>query len=201
MVRDAWRAGNVNTRVKVLKDAVAGREDWRRSSWEERPDGDIFTMGSRAAMQYARCYDRRGFTRFELELKGQTGAAVGPYIMESLAKGTLGELAIGLIQRFVTFVDRSHDSNLGRCPELEWWSAFTDGVKRARLWLGERIVRTLAEVKSWAGRQVAPSLAVIVAVLGWDELHDMVRKGRERWGRRHRDTLRLARAAGYGAAA
>lgn len=210
MVRDAWRSGNVNTRVKVAKlldDAgewavKEGREEWRRSEWVEAPSGDMFTMGSRASMQYARCYDRRGFTRFELELKSDTAAAAAPLVMEALRQGpqAMGPVTVGLIQRFVKFVDRGADSNLGRCPELAWWAAFTEGVERARLWLGERVVRTVEEIKRWAERQVAPSLALLREALGDQLLGALIEKGKPRWRTHHREALALWGYTGNAAA-
>lgn len=199
-VRDAWVAGDVDTRVKALdpegkRRAAPGREGWRRCEWVQQPDGDLFGMGSRASGQYARVYDSRGFTRFELELKKTTAHAAGPIVMEALRVGgeTFCHVVSGLIERFVRFVDRAADSTVTRCPPLEWWARFVTGVGKARLNLGARVVRTIEEIDRWLVRQVAPTLAVFAEVVGLKGLQTVVQAGRERWGPRHEDTLRLAR--------
>ena len=199
-VRDAWIAGDVNTRVKVSAEAIEGREEWRRCEWSEHVTGDLFGMGSRSSTQYARCYDRRGMTRFELELKNggtkngrQTASVVAPLVVQALASGVgLRSLVLGLVQRFVTFVDRSADTNLARCPQLSWWAAFTQGVERARLWSGQAVVRRIEDMAAWAKRSVAPTLAACTQALGRGWLDELVAGGAARLGRRHVDSLRLA---------
>lgn len=199
MVAEAWQRGDVDTRVKVLDPngkvkPKPGREHWRRCAWESRANGDMFTMGSRSAGQYARCYDERGWTRFELELKKTTAHAAGPIVMEALRVGgsTFSHVVSGLIERFVRFVDRSADSTVTRCPPLDWWAAFVTGVGKARLNLGARVVRTIEEIDRWIVRQVAPTLAVLAEVVGLKGLQRVIQAGRQRWGPRHEDTLRLA---------
>lgn len=198
-LRREWLAGQVDTRVKVLdpeggRAPRAGREGWRRCEWSEQPDGDMFAMGSRAAGQYARCYDRRGFTRFELELKKATAHAAGPRVMEALRSGrsAFAVETVSLIQRFVRFVDRGSVTNVTRAVPLGFWAAFVRGIEKSRLRVGERVVRTVEEVVGWVERQVAPSLAIVERVLGVEALGRVIREGRRRWGPRQLETLRLA---------
>jgi DNA relaxase NicK len=199
-LRDAWRVGDVNTRVKALAEgAREGREDWRRHEWVECLDGDMLAMGSRASSQYARCYNTRGFIRFELELKNggtkgaRTAATVVSLVVEALRSGDqFGTLVVGLVQRFVRFVDRTQDSNLARCLELTWWAEFMKGVGRARLMLGVAVVKSPAEMLTWALRQVAPTLAVLRRVFGAATIAAVIDDGELRLRGHHRDSLRLA---------
>lgn len=201
MVRDAWRGGDVDTRVKAGDPAAkygvkAGREEWRRCEWSEEISGDLFGMGSRRSGQYARCYDRRGSTRFELELKRETAHHAGPLVMHMLGKGdgSFQQLTLQLIQRFVRFVDRSVDEKPSRCPELSWWAEFVQGVSKARLSLGQRVVRTVEEMSDWLHAQVAPTLAVVAQALGTRAVRRLLVEGPKRFGRRHREALALAGA-------
>lgn len=199
MVADAWKAGDVDTRVKSLdpegkRKPVAGREHWRRCEWVEMPDGDLFGMGSRASGQYARCYDSRGFTRFELELKKTTAHAAGGVLMEALRLGSsvFGSTVLQLVQRFVRFVDRGSAGNVTRAELLPWWAEFVQGMGKARLSLGARVVKTVDEVVEWLEVQVIPSLAIVERALGLDSVRELIKKGRSRWGPRHLETLQLA---------
>lgn len=199
MVAEAWKAGDVDTRVKSLdpegkRKPMAGRENWRRCEWVEMPDGDLFGMGSRASGQYARCYDSRGFTRFELELKKTTAHAAGPVLMEALRMGadTFAPTVLQLVQRFVRFVKRDSAENVTRAELLPWWAEFVQGMGKARLSLGARVVKTVDEVVEWLEVQVIPSLAVVEKALGLDSVRELIKKGRSRWGPRHLETLQLA---------
>src|SRR5690606_23879499 len=80
-LRDAWRSGQVRTRAKVPDDAREDRQ-WRTSAWRSDPVGDLFTMGARSSSQYARCYDSRGFTRLELELKDRTAELAAVQLLD-----------------------------------------------------------------------------------------------------------------------
>jgi phage replication initiation protein len=190
MVRDAWRAGDVRTRAKVPPNARADRE-WRTCHWHESVEGDTFTMGSRGSQQYARCYDRRGPVRFELELKDETAARASEALMLRIARGDAGVpgLMLGLVRRFVDFVDAASDSNASRRALLPWWASFLGGVERATLTLARAAVRTVEDVRAWVEGQVAPSLAVVSEACGISEVFRILRAGRQRWRPRHRAVL------------
>jgi DNA relaxase NicK len=185
-VRDAWRAGDVRTRCKVPETAREDRQ-WRKSHWHEEVDGDMFTMGSRQSMQYARCYDRRGFTRFELELKGETAEVAAVELLAALreAPDLFPRLALGWLRRFVDFVDGTPGLHSSRRALLPWWAEFVSGVDRVRVVLSGAAVRTLAEVRDWLERQVAPTLAVIASAFGMGEVDRLLSAGVDRWRPRH----------------
>jgi hypothetical protein len=110
--------------------------------------------------------------------------------MEVLGDGAaLGQLAVGLVRRFVDFVDWGADSNVSRAPLLSWWAAFVAGCERSLLRISERAVRLPSEMLEWCLRQVAPTLAVLERGFGWEVVADLVRDGRRRWKRSHRESL------------
>lgn len=195
-LRDAWRAGNVRTRVKVMANARRDRL-WRNCEWTEKPDGDMFRMGRRSSTQYARCYDRRGLTRFELELKGEAAAAGANELLEALRSDAnafrMGVL--GWVRRFVDFVDRESRGHASRCQLLPFWEAFVAGVDVARVTLAGAVQRTIQEVLAWVDRQVAPSLALLVVGFGKDEVLRIAERGHLRWKGRHRAMLAALEAS------
>jgi DNA relaxase NicK len=193
-VREAWRGGDVRTAARFPKDARADRL-WRTSEWKENHTGDVFSMGARTSGQYVRCYDRRGFTRIEVEIKGDAAPAAAAVLGACLADRdelAFSEAAIGLLRRFVDFVDAGADSNISRAPMLEWWADFVGDTARMRLWLGERVVGSAIEMLEWALHQTAPVLAVLTQVFGPTVLHDLAKDGRSRWRRRHLEAVALA---------
>lgn len=194
---DEWRRDNVRTRAKVPADALPGRE-WRSCKFIESPTGDTFSMGARQSNQYARCYDMRGFTRFELELKGATAPVAAAEYFAAVQTG--GEESVRLtvlswIRRFVDFVEAAPGSNRARAPLLSFWGAFVSGVEKATVVLEGAVTRTVEQVRGWVERQVAPGLAVVVAALGMDALHELAAAGRKRLRPRHMAMLREHRAA------
>lgn len=191
-LRDQWRADNVRTLAKVPEKARPGRE-WRTSRWLENSEGDTFEMGSRTSTQYARCYDARGFTRLELELKkGAAARAAGEFFAAVAMRDQVLVRArvLAWVRRFVDFVDREEDSNVSRAPLLGFWAAFVEGVETARVQLSGEVVRSVERTHSWLERQVASALAVVADSMGPDALRDLVERGRDRYRAGHRAMVR-----------
>ena len=182
-LRDQWRLGNVRTRVKLAKNARPDRL-WRNCNWHESATGDTFSMGRRTSTQFARCYDSRGVTRFELELK-ERAAAVAASELLAAPTGKFMLLALGWVRRFVDFVDAASNENPSRQTLLPFWEAFLNGAEKARVRLGGVVRRTAEDVRAWVEHQVAPGLAVVAHVFGPGVLTDLLRHGRGRWGARH----------------
>lgn len=192
MLRDEWRAGNVRTRCKVPGDAREDRQ-WRSCDWRSKPTGDRFAMGSRTSTQYARCYDDRGFTRFELELKAEAAELAAAQLLDDgVAPGAFALGALSWVRRFVDFVDQDSTEHASRRPLLPFWEAFCGGVPKARVTLDGVLLRTVEQVRAWVEYQVAPALAVVQEALGAEELLRIVQRGRERWRPRHRAMLRAS---------
>lgn len=190
-IRDAWRSGHVRTRCKVPDNARADRQ-WRTSKWHESATGDTFTMGGRQSLQFARVYDSRGFTRFELELK--RGAAQAAFEQVSAAvqgnSEVVGLVVLSWVRRFVDFVDRDSDSNVSRAALLPFWEAFIAGAEKARVVLEGAITRTVDDAWRWLERQASPYLAVVRERFGEDRLLRMIERGKNRWGSKHRALAR-----------
>ena len=199
-LRDEWHRDNVRTSCKPARNPMPGREGVRSCSWYSSPSGDTFNMGSRKATAFARCYNERGFTRFELELKGNRAVKVADLVLAepSSASGT----ALSVIRDFVDFVDSSASSNRSRCPLLPFWSDFVVGVCRARVRLDPRPEPSIGRTIDWIEGQVARSLAVYetYAETLFGTTRDRVRRRLRRIGLsrirpRHEALLRMALSA------
>lgn len=153
-----WLKDNVRTRCKASPVARKGREHVRVHAWMSSPSGDTIYMGSRKSTAFARCYDERGFTRLELELKGSRAAAAAELLFETL--DVFGATALGLVRDFVDFVDKDSSANRSRCDLLPYWHDFVGSVSRMRVQIGQRPQPSLDRISDWIWGQVSPSLAL-----------------------------------------
>lgn len=162
----------------------------RTCGWYESATGSTFTMGSRQSAQFARVYDRRGSTRFEVEVKHRAAPVAALRLFGSVDDpAAFSSSVLGLVRGFVDFVDTDRDSNVARAPLLPFWEAFCGAVARARLSLEGIAARTLDEVAAWFEHQIAPVYAVLVDAFGLPAMQRIASDGRKRWRPRHLDLL------------
>jgi hypothetical protein len=173
-LRRLWLADRVSTVCKPMNDALSHRKEHRTCSWASSPTGDTFYMGSRQSTQMARCYNSRGFTRFEMELKQERAAQT----MTALCEGSPLFSTLGAaIAQFVKFVDLD-DTNRHRCTVLPFWKKFLKALDNsgAVTRLDPRPKPTVERLKDWIEFQVAPSLAVYETLFGKRDDFDDVRR-------------------------
>lgn len=178
-VREAWLEGNAVTRARWY--------DWRENS-----EGKTFYLGRRGSdpdVRLLRVYDRRGDTRVELEAHGKRSA----FLWAALVGQDLehwSEVGLAYVVDLVDFRDRVADSNVGRCPRLDWWEDFAEGARRLCLPL-PRKAPTLESQEAWVMSGVSGTLALLADAS--DDPYDYVRRvlaeGRVRRNDRHRALL------------
>lgn len=157
-LRDEWHEDRVRTRAQPMgAKAQPGREHIRTSRWESSPTGDTFYMGARSSTQFARCYNARGFTRFEMELKAERAAQVWEMMIASPER--LSDIVADQVTNFVEFVNLD-DTNRSRCTRQDWWAEFIEGVGEFVTFLGARPARTVERVRNWIEAQVSRTLGV-----------------------------------------
>ena len=74
------------------------------------------------------------------------------------------------------FKERGADCNVSRWLPSFWWLDFLERASKARIVVASE-ERTLEDVKQWVEKQVAPSLFVLAATIGHDELFEIVGEG------------------------
>jgi hypothetical protein len=179
-LRRLWLADRVSTVCKPMNDALSHRKEHRTCSWHSSPTGDTFYMGSRQSTQMARCYNSRGFTRFEMELKQERAAQT----MTALCEGSPLSSTLGAaIAQFVKFVDLD-DTNRHRCTVLPFWQKFLEALDNsgAVTRLDPRPDPTPEGLINYIEHQVAPSLAVYEIIMGKTDNYDDVRRDLRRKG-------------------
>ncbi len=177
----------------VAGDAVTFARAW---DWRENHEGSTFYLGKRGSdndVRLLRVYDRRGPTRVELELHGKRAQLLwGVLDQAQLEDWSAGCLAY--LVDFVDFRDRAADSNVGRCPRLEWWEDFTEGAGRLALPL-PRKAPTLDSTRDWLEGQVAPALALVLDATpdATEWVRTMLKDGRKRRTLQQAAMLRASR--------
>lgn len=169
--------------------------------------GWTYYFGSRQSDKIIRYYDKSAETkgaidsyRFEVELKGYKAEQFWQLFVslpDELSEEFLTQLYLEVVVGSIDFRDRQADSNISRCPRLDWWQNLIDdlkssgGVKLA----AKRKESCLQKTIAWISSQVETSLAVLRDVLGAEQFHHFVRgslvSGRTRYTGSHRAMIRM----------
>ncbi len=95
-------------------------------------EGDTFTLGSRSSDVFLRCYDMRGYTRTELELKrGHAREFLAGLMSRDVSE--FPALFLGALRSHVDFVNADACENISRAPLLPFWRSFVGMFERVRL--------------------------------------------------------------------
>lgn len=194
-LRDRWLRDGVRSAARFPNVAALAKKGWmvkpgfegvRTHKWDESPTGATLRMGSGQSTHFARCYDARGSTRFELVLQHRRSAAAAPQVFGAVEDAErFGSVVLGLVRDFVDFVEVAGDSNRARAPLTPFWDAFCGAVARARLTLEGIAQRTIEDALAWFEHQVAPIYALLRQALPSSALDRVASDGRRRWRRRH----------------
>jgi phage replication initiation protein len=154
--------------------------------------GNTIYFGARSSDTLVRIYDKAAeqathgeqegipnyWIRVEMELKGERARRAGQFIVEHPDDWRI--YAAGWLYDYLDFkMPDFSDQKKYRWETCEWWSDFLDQAGKCKL-LGERKVATLEDVRAWVEKQVSPSLFVLAATIGHDELFQIVGQGSER---------------------
>lgn len=161
-------------------------------------------VGSRQSETMLRFYDKaleqsskgwdinNHWVRCEVELKGARAALMCRRLLDLWDKDNfyytlrLREYLRGIID----FKEQNlTDSNKRRWDTVDWWEKFLDVAGELYLSIPAK-VRTLAQVRDWFIRSIAPMLAVLMTADdvsdNWSWLSDSLIDGQRRWSRRHK---------------
>lgn len=127
----AGKAGNIRSRLEGMKSV----------QWMQNDEGNTAALGDRGTSFYLRCYDKRGFTRLEVELQSDWAKEFGRQVLAVLDVPQWKERAVAWLRRGVDFVDREKSTRVERCPHLPWWSAFVGAAEKAKMLPQERAGR------------------------------------------------------------
>lgn len=191
------------TRVDVAFDGYEETPE-TLADWIER--GDIRTRAKRQCCEFTRnlggagnrlyvgaitsmwslcAYDRRGFTRLELRMKGERAARFQRVLLQD--SKLLHFTCVGLLREFADFVDAQAETNVSRAPLKASWAVFTEGLCRVKMRLDGKPELTAERVVNWIEYQVSATLA-LYRKLGFS-IDDLVKYGERRMKSRHKAIL------------
>ncbi len=183
-VRSKVKSGEVKT---VFKQA-RGIEQYSLKR-ETGITGNTVYFGSPKSSLQVRIYDKAKeqgqdgvvWNRIEIEARDERADELASKISEGKP---LGEIVLGVLSRYLNFIEPSSDTNKSRWLLCEWWSSFLCDVQKIRLTI-ERAVRTVVQVATWLDRQAASSLAIVKKVYGAGYIKQLLYSGEERFKERH----------------
>lgn len=188
---------------------VAGfrHHDWHRSGSTKRGFGRTLSLGRRGkagAGKFVRIYDKFiesngaiDSTRVEVEFSGEKCRQVAQFLTAA-PEDTFLEAIHCCIAGSVDFVARDASKRLDRATRLDWWQAIIGQVERISFSL-PRSVQSIDKVKSWIAKQVAPSIATVLAAfdgqtdLWWEFFWGIVLEGEDRMRDRHHALINVAK--------
>ena len=141
-----------------------------------------YGFGARSSPRYVRLYNKMAESggktncqRLEAEYKGELARDMGYSLANWVgAEGKLTTYIARCVVGSIDFIDRSHDTNISRCPRLAWWQAFVDRVGEGIRPAVSPVVTTIEKSKNWIATQVRNTLAMIREAISYDEFYTWI---------------------------
>jgi phage replication initiation protein len=157
-------------------------------------------FGSRESDTFLRTYNKKAeqeekgvdvshcpsWIRAEMELKGDRADGAAQYIYQHREIWSIE--AGGWLLDFLDFKDPGTDSNVSRWETCDWWSTFVENARKSRI-ISAQEEKTVEDLRDWVDRQVVPSLFVLEATVGHEDLFQMVAGGSGRLKDRHKKMI------------
>jgi len=129
-------------------------------------DEKTIVFGSRASTRYMRIYNRRGFVRFELEVKKEAAEIIGEQLMDpNVLSGVKLSItwAVGILKDFIEF-------------DAEFWRIF-DQFERCGLKVSCFEAQSMSRSKQNIEKRLCTVLTALVNIEGVDWLNDVLFAG------------------------
>ncbi|MDH5506234.1 MAG: replication initiation factor domain-containing protein [Anaerolineae bacterium] len=170
--------------------SLAKREtlDVRRSPFKEKEDGSSMGtttvyLGSRTSTRSVRVYDKRGYTRLELETRKERADLIARIVLVGLPEDW-ADMAIGHLRDYMDVFKDDEKEEMA-----EWWEELVTGLVRAYLTVSSAADVELVRIERWMVKQVAPALSVLMDTVGEGVLDTMIAWGRHKRGDRYKHIL------------
>jgi DNA relaxase NicK len=152
------------------------------SPYKQNDNGEIgcytVNFGSRSSERMVRVYNKRGYTRVELQTKDARAHAIG---MQLLNLQDINSWFPVMISHLLDFMDLN----------TPWWKEFISGNGRAYLTVSEPRKAELERLAKWFDNQIAPAFSVLVDAMDGTKLQQMIKQGRKRRNAKYEDLLRI----------
>jgi len=158
--------------------SLAKREtlEIHQSPFAQKENGEIGTytveLGSRYSERMIRVYNKRGFTRLELELKDRRADLVAKELFGMSEGSEWFSVMLSHLRDYIDFYPR-------------WWGEFIGGTGRAWAIVGNAKDLTMSKLLHWVDYQVSPALSVMYDTLPEYAINGIIERGRKRRGARY----------------
>ena len=169
-VEEAIREGKVRSLAKRESLEVHNSPFLLKENGEEGTH--TVNFGSRSSERMIRVYDKRGFTRLELELKAERADLVAKVLFQVDDISKWYEIIIGHLRDFMDF-------------ETPWWGEFVSGKGRAWAIVSKPKDIEMEKILKWIDRQVTPALSVVVDTQPVEVMEILLKRGRKRRGSKY----------------
>jgi DNA relaxase NicK len=143
------------------------------SPFTERDNYEIGTytvdFGSRSSERMIRVYNKRGFTRLEMEIRDKRADLVAKQILALPDDQLWFTIAQAHLLDFIDF-------------ETPWWHEFASSNKRAGATVSKPGNIAFDKTFQWLDKQVSPSLSVAYELLSPEVFQAMINRGKRRSG-------------------
>jgi DNA relaxase NicK len=146
------------------------------SPFAKRDNGEVGTytveLGSRNSERMIRVYNKRGFTRLEIEMKEKRADVIARQLFRCADVSQWYPLMMSHLRDYVDF----HPA---------WWEEFIQGSWRAWQVISTPKEITEAKLIHWIDHQISPALSVAVDILPEYVIKAILDRGRKRRGARY----------------
>lgn len=156
-------------------------------------EGHTIYFGSRKSDCMIRIYDKRAeqqadshWIRAEIVLRGRQAELFQTLVYQRLdpASGNmdcqLAMLGKRVLADKLAFVERINDDNINRWPLCGWWADFLHDCIPIHLTEGGKGIPQLDSMTEWLRIQVAPTLAMVISLIGSGYLDSLLGYGCEK---------------------
>ena len=134
--------------------------------WLDGEDGNTFYVGSRQSGRFLRVYDKRGFTRTEMEFKERYAEHLGAMLQN--LDGLFRD-ALGFLRSFIEFTKEPVEGkNSSRVEIVPWWAKLVDSAEKLKLGYQPKSEKFLEQKLRRNFERLLPSLCVFYFGLGID---------------------------------
>jgi DNA relaxase NicK len=169
MVREAWKDGNVVTKVN--------REGWKSYDWQESNTGETFYLGSPDSDRRSRCYtkideqerlyeDGTPITRWETQLRRDRAVYAWMLLRDRFDKHDdleqyFPHFALGIISDHVRFADTRLFAAKYKSSAitLKWWADFVENAEKVKTWVSKKITVNIEKIEHYLMQQVSGTFA------------------------------------------
>lgn len=163
----------MQTRLRSLAKRETLRQE--ESPLLRREDGETGTqtvyLGSNQSQRMVRVYNKRGFTRLELQTRDERSHLVACDLFSSKRLDDWYSIGISHLRDYVDFYE-------------PWWEQFVQSQGRAYKTLAKPKEQSLLNKVAWFEKQGSPTLSVFADIYGNEMIEKLIDYGRKHRGKR-----------------